>query len=551
MLVAVVAAVLVAWCVVAVWVGGWWLRARSLSFVVHSCCFPAGAGKHHMPPTSIPSVTTLLKSLLSSDLLKTAVAGATISLALQADYSFSSFATDQNIFVRPCYKPLFDLIDKGGANDIFLIKGSPGVGKTVFGWLLVATYVKEGKTVVHETSGGVPLLLTPGGGVTEWGGSLSGKPDIYVADLVPSHPVYSTEFYRGKEHTVLIGSAGCVNSSVHNQICKVANQQKIMPPFAQEEMEHLVKAAFPGKLVSADKAKAAFLVWGGCARRCVGNYNETLTAVIQSVPRGDLMEMVKNVGTVAVSSSKYVHEIFHPVCDPASFDIVSSKFASDAMADGVLDHLRAGCDSYLADLLAEYDGVGDAGGLLGHLYERYVHRVFKIREVHDGAVAAAGAAAPWQLRFLDNPPAAPVTHWSPFLATDGEAPSFYDLKELKPDSLRAAPRATYYQPRKKNFETADSFYFAEINDEKALVLASITVSSSHSRKTAGLKSVVDKALELFPSWVERVYLIFVVPPKVFTTFKPENWLSSEGNSVILKQYSHLPISVGVITIPYA
>ena len=56
------------------------------------------------------------------------------------------------LFIRPCYKEMADLILSGKVQDI-VVTGTPGIGKSTFGYYLLYLLCCEEKAVVFELKG--------------------------------------------------------------------------------------------------------------------------------------------------------------------------------------------------------------------------------------------------------------------------------------------------------------------------------------------------------------------------------------------------------------
>ncbi|KAF0774649.1 hypothetical protein AaE_001650 [Aphanomyces astaci] len=68
-------------------------------------------------------------------------------------YLFGDPALGSQLFVRPCYPPLWKLCWKSIHDPLFphlVILGNPGIGKTFFGFFILLQLARENKTVIYE-----------------------------------------------------------------------------------------------------------------------------------------------------------------------------------------------------------------------------------------------------------------------------------------------------------------------------------------------------------------------------------------------------------------
>jgi hypothetical protein len=77
----------------------------------------------------------------------------------------------------------------------------------------------------------------------------------------------------------------------------------------------------------------------------------------------------------------------------------------------------------------------------------------------------------------------------------------------------------YYHPKSSNFETVDAFFVFRDGGNLVAVLVQATVSTSHSVKFAGLKSVL-KSIENGVGMVDTTLLVFLTPKAAFDRFGP-------------------------------
>lgn len=361
------------------------------------------------------------------------------------------------LFIRPCYKELSEIIFGGassGALRNIVVTGTPGIGKSVFGFYLLYLLRCQGRTVVFERKRSWYRFSDDGVAEGEWSsfktaGYLNEDMAWYLSD--PDDRPF--EGFRGVT-VVLVSPKGF---RYHEFLKQSKSIRFFMGVWSLNELLKSREAVFPG--VPKADVEHAFGVVGGVARAIFDEQKfmairSGLKSAANNVDVAKLITAVK-----AISSEQPIFQtdeigdkLFHISSNSScNFAEYSLEFASNYTRDLVLETVRKkGRDSLLAfagAAIRNPDGARLIGGnsVVGSLFERGAHTVFGGGQDDNAPLKMA------VLNVSDPNPEVLLgkSSWNLF---------FKETQAFEGSSIRAPfDSDIYYTPNKTNFGGIDSF----------------------------------------------------------------------------------------------
>ena len=169
------------------------------------------------------------------------------------------------LFIRPCYKELSEIILDGASRGVVrdvVVTGTPGIGKSVFGWYLLYLLRCQGRTVVYELKGDWYRFSDEG---VQEGEFSDFRRAGYLRD--PTAWYLSDPEWRPKE--TFEGTTVVLVSPKEDRVKEFLKQsildlQLFMPVFDMDEVLECRQAVYPD--VPLEDVKKAFGDVGGVAR---------------------------------------------------------------------------------------------------------------------------------------------------------------------------------------------------------------------------------------------------------------------------------------------
>ena len=290
------------------------------------------------------------------------------------------------IFIRSCYKELSALILGGASSDTFhniVVTGTPGIGKSVFGFYLLYLLRCQGKTVVFELKG--KWYRFSDAGVVQASleafnerGYMDDPNSWYLSDP-EDRP---REYFQGT--TVVLVSPKYERVK---EFLKLADAQQIfMPVWGLDELLKCQRAVFPH--VPSTFVEEAFGVVGGVARAIFNElkYVQVKDGIEDAVNKLSLATLREEV-SLLTSSGRLPTDItgdklFHVFSDSSDgFKRYTVTFASNFTSElvirkiaekgrrSLLDFAGAAIDH--KDVARMFGG----GSVVGSLFEHAAHQV--------------------------------------------------------------------------------------------------------------------------------------------------------------------------------
>ena len=439
----------------------------------------------------------------------------------QGVYFLGEVDFGSRLFVRECYLELLDLVLSGGKN--VLLRGTPGIGKTHFSFLLILRLISEGKTVVYQRRSGLDsLLFSP----TEVKSATTFRVfrevvrdpatflilDAVDTDLLPAR-------------TILVSSPQVSNFHDFEKNVDKKRDCYYMPPWSLDEILVCNEQMYRRVVGSL---REGFSQAGGVPRVLLKfdtiDKAKILDAIIEisGLKWSDIGRKLSLTSGTSGVRDTVSGKVFHMIPTPDLRDFVYG-FASKYVADEVFNRISENSESDLCRLIKESRELGEAGSLRGIWFERVAH----IRMERGGDFAVRSLDGKSTLTKLVVPKKSPKK-------------SFTDLSEVADFSV-----GDYIVPKASNLESVDSMM-------KPDRLFQMTVSPSHPCKQAGLhKAIVaissgaqgsptkkqkgsgSKAIPASPP----TCLYFVVPDDQYKGFQAQKYTDAKGRELVNVTYT--------------
>jgi hypothetical protein len=261
-------------------------------------------------------------------------------------------------------------------------------------------------------------------------------------------------------------------------------------------------------MLEYDELVKRFYRFGGVPRFIFADNQSNVNSKIgEALAKANFCKHVELPQTMGkADSDDYSHRLLHMIpCD--NYSSYYLKFASEFIGSQLFHNFFTECRNDLFKFLVESEGVMEASGYRGYLFEMLAHKKlsaggsFTIKNLKTGEIDT----------LTLNPS---VVH---VFSTSSE------IKEID--------TAKYYRPRVKNYESLDSF--------KANWIFQMGIGSNHPIKVHGIREFL-KVRGLFENSTivssDSIILIFVVPPERFFSYSTQNFVfkkdSNDSNGVV-------------------
>ena len=296
-----------------------------------------------------------------------------------------------DIYNRECYKHLCNFILEDTKFKRYLITENPGIGKTLFGRLMLVVLFKGNKKVLldYET---IVVLIYPSGDLE------------YIRDKVQYRQIAEEEnvwcIIDGKRdqvgHDFSNGKLIMVSSPKKAIIGDFAKQwcrELFMPTWNEYELEDCWNHLFKGKL-TLESLKDKFKVCGGIARWIFTMSLEDIEMAVEKAIKTVKSEILYHQGQV-LAGDEYTHKLIHIYTNIENMGKFSSYttstcfFASKYVADRCLEQLQLNHKKELFDFINNSKDITQLGGFRGTLFEMVAHTIirqggdFQVRELTD------------------------------------------------------------------------------------------------------------------------------------------------------------------------
>jgi hypothetical protein len=276
------------------------------------------------------------------------------------------------LFVRECYEALDAAV---AANTFTLVRGTPGVGKSMFAFFHVWRSLQRGGVgaVVYDYTVEVTrkLRIIVEGGVARCDKPrhiderlLNAATTLYVAD--------GTAPAESSCRTLVVTSQ---KREVWKTWAKGLPVAKFfVPPFDAAEMERCRALCFPA--LDAAAVARAFGVWGGSARLVLWQHEKAaaphaLRELAASLTFDALCSVVRDLAATGSASADTPQHVVHMVPADAALRSFELRFASPHMRDLFFDLMqRAGAAPRVRDFVAAAELSPAMAPLRGQLFER-------------------------------------------------------------------------------------------------------------------------------------------------------------------------------------
>jgi len=419
------------------------------------------------------------------------------------------------VFVRECYLELLDLVLNGGMD--VLVRGTPGIGKTHFSFLLILRLIAEGKTVVYERRKGAGAYLFSSTEVQSGRSfkdfrEVGSKETFLILDAIDVDVINA--------RTILVSSPN--ESNFHDFVKKIdpTKDAYYMPPWSLEEILDC-----NGKMYNRNvpAIRAGYEKVGGVPRILleketvdIGPVNDAITTTSGL----SWKDISRNLAVNSQVSGKVFHMI--PTADLRNFEY---RFASKYVEDEVFSRISDNSEATTCQFIRDSRSLGEAGGLAGVLFERIAH--LRLEKGGD-----------FEVRSLDG--RSPDTKLK--LPKKSPKKRFTDINEIAGFSV-----GDYIVPKASNFESVDSMM-------KPNLLFQMTVSASHPCKQAGLHKAIaalSPGGSSSPTKKQRgsrgqtipvqgpppTCLYFVVPDDLFASFQSQKYIDAKDQELKQVTYS--------------
>ena len=392
-------------------------------------------------------------------------------LRLPSSSWWNNQAIGREIYVRKCYRQLLALIDTDIVQSLnqpvtqpVMITGTPGIGKSMFGYWLVAVYLQRpdvGKVIyaycVNETA--VYYHLDPSSPHIFSGVSATINDDLDRRDVVL---IIDGILPPTASHQCRIIFVTSPKRELINKFVKVHPSAKrlYMPIWDWDEIKRCRQLQVFVKL-DEQKVQQFFRVWGGIPRFVLAGFTNAVRNFEDVLSRSSPQDLITSVG--AVASKPDVSDrlaMMHVIDDTfENIEIRLTEYAQSCILNLLLQSYQQ--DQNLMVLTAQPNTATAA--LFGYVYEQVMHR-----RINRGATT--------RIRSLNA--ADPRTVYNIFIP----ARSMHRFDSSS--SITKIPPNVYAIPTQSNLAVIDSIYFPKVFFQS-------TTALHHPIKGASLKKLLE------------------------------------------------------------
>ncbi|CAM9507463.1 unnamed protein product [Pylaiella littoralis] len=413
-------------------------------------------------------------------------------------------ALGSKLFIRPCYKEMADLILSGEMQN-FVVTGTPGIGKSMFGYYLLYLLRCEGKNVVFELKGDWYRFGNEGaqeGTYQEFrrAGFTRDPTAWYLSDPEGS----PRENFEGTT-TVLVSP----DYERIKEFLKLPTSKRIfMPVWSLEELLKCRRVVF-SHVLDTDVVKS-FGVVGGVARAAFNEEKFELLkdGILNAVGEVDvgLLRQAARLSSVQnrIQTNKIGDKLFHILSNSAdNFKGYTVTFASnytrDSIALGAAERGRDELLAFVGESIRNPDVSRMLGGgsTVGNMFEQAAHLEISGRRT---------AGAPFNMAILN------ATRGG-FLSGESKIwnLSFNEVQVFKGNgSAFKYDSEIYYRPYSTGFPGIDSFALDSRDDTLYFFQMKYT-GAEPIKQGSKVQSFWDAAVASEGVSVKNCVLVFVVP----------------------------------------
>jgi hypothetical protein len=275
------------------------------------------------------------------------------------------------MFVRDCYKRLDAAVT---ASQFALVRGSPGIGKSMFalyhGW---ATLQREGgvTTIVYDYVVEASRKLRV---IVEWGAARSVEPRLLERLLYAQTTLYIADGTAPSESSCRTLVVTSPKRDVWKEWAKVRDVTELfIPPFDAHEIKSCRSLCFP----TLDEASVlqAFDLWGGSARLVLRHHAKAAKSAFQremaaSLTFDALECTVHDLASIGSASADTPQHVVHMIPDDSSLLSFHLRFASRHMSEIFYTLLQSAGEERIRRFLAASETSPSMGTLRGQVFER-------------------------------------------------------------------------------------------------------------------------------------------------------------------------------------
>ena len=407
------------------------------------------------------------------------------------------FAEEFNprIFVRECYKEMYDLIMKmNKAEDItkrrrrFLVTGTPGIGKSLFALYFIKRYLDEyncsapfgfqrdrGKANIITSSGaiyrGVPKEIYESeknlpffcDGVEKFEPNGPGFPKLMIVTSSPDDARFK-EFVK--------------DNSVVRLTMPVWSSDELSRMYDAFKMERLHERVVEIKYGITVTSQSLYDIYGGVPRSIESLSGTKMIKALNSkgsIVAQNFFSFNRNFGTGPDIEKSYtlVHLVPKMKGDGSYnyFDDLA-EVASGYVSDTVADIYNIRVFSFWRDYLAKSGVRGTDASMQGHQFENYFF-LYPPKEMIIYALNKKGSSS---TNVTDNDKRT--------IKIPAATYNFVNYTDISWTSN------VFYVPNRSNFESGDAFFIEGTKEESELYILQLTVAKSHPIKAKGLLRIV-------------------------------------------------------------
>ncbi len=397
------------------------------------------------------------------------------------------------VYVRKHYEGIYNQMLKLSPKYRVIIRGTPGIGKSMFAVYLMYCHRDKGCIVYHPRN--KDTLYVYNSGLTVYKCSkgslwldhwLRISTTLYIVD--GAVPAYDSAVHC---NCVMITSP---NNKLENEYNKAAATPLIMPPWTLDELKDCCSLVYPN--VELALVSELYDKWGGVPRYVLEFANNKikqrdLKSALVQINVNALRDCVGQTAAPDTISHRLIH-----IMPSADYLTPTLVFASTYVAEQIVIRLIEHDKARMIEWINSSSGQTSVAALRGTMFERIGHTLlasggtFDYRELNDNnsndTVSLALASA--------------------------EIKQFNQVSEIN-----MSQHVHYYQPKYSNFSVVDSIK-APNN------LFQFTVSQKHSIKATQLKELLTQ-LKMLDT---QINLYFVVPPDVYDKFPRQKYVTTQG-----------------------
>ncbi|CAM9895128.1 unnamed protein product, partial [Ectocarpus sp. 4 AP-2014] len=287
------------------------------------------------------------------------------------------------LFIRSCYKDLSKIIIDGpinGSTNNIVVTGTPGIGKSVFGYYLLYLLRRDGKTVVFEQKG--KWYRFSDEGVVQGrfetfsdAGFLDDPAGWYLSDPEGK----PREGFTGVTVVLVLPGNDKTNQFLkQDDACLL-----IMPVWSEDELLECRRIIFP-HVRSVNDVKKAFEKVGGVARavlrpRTFARQVEEMERATSKVNLGLLRQVCAVEQVEFLSTDTTGDALFHMLPSPGTayeyFDVVfASEYALELVEKALSEREYRDFQGHVMATLEDADLKSKVGGSArGQMFERLAH----------------------------------------------------------------------------------------------------------------------------------------------------------------------------------